>query len=96
MGSTMVYRRVPVSTLRKRRRGKHHALIEGILRDLECLPAASALQIPVEGTGITLPNLRSAVHRATVARGLRIETASDKEHFYVWKPLLNGRRSKRS
>ena len=87
MSSAPVYKRVPVSTLKKRRRGKHHDLMGGILLELETLPESSAIQIPVkEIGGISLSNLRSAVHRATLARGLQVETASDPEHLYVWKP----------
>jgi len=35
--------------------------------------------------GITLANLRSAVHRASASRGLGIETLSDDDNFYIWK-----------
>lgn len=96
MNSVPIYKRVPVSSLNKRRRGKHHDLIGGILRELESLPAASALQIPLQDIGhITLTNLRSAVHRATNSRGLNVETASDKDHLYIWRPTHNGRNQRR-
>ena len=80
------YDRVVLADLRRSRRGKHHDLVGGIFQDLESLPRGSAIKIPLtEVDGITLSNLRSAVHRASTARGLGIETLSDEENFYIWK-----------
>ncbi len=80
------YERVILSDIRRTRRGKHHDLLGGIFQDLESLPAGSAIKIPLkEPDGTTLANLRSAVHRASVSRGLGIETLSDEENFYIWK-----------
>jgi hypothetical protein len=92
-----VFKRVAISDLSKRRRGKHHDLVGGILQELETLPATSAIQVPIKDIGgVTVVNLRSAVHRATVSRGLEVETASDKDHLYIWKASGNGRRRRRS
>lgn len=80
------YQRVLISGVKGHRNGKHHNLIAGILEDLESLPADSAIQIPFAGTdGVTLANLRSALHRATTSKKLAVETSSDSENFYVWK-----------
>jgi hypothetical protein len=80
------YDRVVLANLKRNRRGKHHDLIQGIFADLETLPAGSAIKIPLaESDGITLANLRSAVHRASSSRDLEIETLSDDENFYIWK-----------
>jgi hypothetical protein len=80
------YDRVVLANLRRNRRGKHHELIEGVFQDLESLPSGSAIKIPLTTVdGITLANLRSAVHRASASRGLGIETLSDDENFYIWK-----------
>src|ERR1700674_5344879 len=80
------YDRVILANVRRNRRGKHHDLIQGIFQDLETLPAGSAITLPLSRLdGITLANLRSAVHRASVARGSGIETLSDEENFYIWK-----------
>ena len=87
-GSPLVlkYRRVAVAALSRRRRGKHHDLIQGILRELESLSPGSAMEIPLsEVGGIGLPNLRSAVHRASISQGLKIETLANERNFYVWK-----------
>jgi hypothetical protein len=80
------YDRVVLASLRRNRRGKHHDLIEGVFEDLETLPSGSAIKIPLAKVdGITLANLRSAVHRASASRGLGIETLSDDDNFYIWK-----------
>jgi hypothetical protein len=82
------YDRVILANLRRNRRGKHHDLIEGVFQDLETLPAGSAIKIPLDQVdGITLANLRSAVHRASSSRGLEIETLSDEGNFYIWKEV---------
>jgi hypothetical protein len=83
------YRRVPVSGLDHRRRGKHYDLIEGIFAELETAPVGSALQVPLSDVGVELANLRSAVHRAATSRAMAIETLTDEKNFYVWKIATN-------
>src|SRR5215467_3942260 len=81
------YDRVIVADIRRGRRGKHHDLMGGIFQDLETLPVGSAIKIPLtEVNGTTLANLRSAVHRASTGKKLKIETLSDDTNFYIWKP----------
>jgi hypothetical protein len=80
------YRRVEVSALDRGRRGKHHELVEGILKELQMAEPGSALEIPLSDVGgIGLANLRSAVHRGASSAGLTIETLADENNFYVWK-----------
>lgn len=80
------YERVDLADIRRTRRGKHHDLIGGIFQDLKSLPVGSAIRIPLdEVDGTTLANLRSAVHRGSIAAGLGIETLSDEQNFYIWK-----------
>src|SRR5215831_19738838 len=82
------YKRVDISSLYQGRRGKHHDLVQGILRELKLLPTGSALEIPLASVGgIGLANLRSAVHRAASSEGLQIETVVNDENFYVWKAM---------
>jgi hypothetical protein len=80
------YRRVQISSLDRGRKGKHHELVQGIMRELESLEVGSALEIPLdEVNGIGLPNLRSAVHRGAASADVAIETLADEKNFYVWK-----------
>jgi hypothetical protein len=80
------YRQVAAADLSRGRRGKHHALVQGILQELKTAAPGSALEIPLDEVGgIGLANLRSAVHRATTADGLEVETLADEKNFYVWK-----------
>jgi hypothetical protein len=80
------YDRVVLADIRRSRRGKHHDLVRGIFEDLETLPPGSAMKIPLSKVdGTTLANLRSAVHRASTAKGLTIQTLSDEDNFYIWQ-----------
>lgn len=77
---------VRVKDLPNSRRGKHFDLLRKIMEDLTSAPAGSAVRVPLKETGgASLANLRSAVNRATRARGLKVETQSDEKYFYVWK-----------
>lgn len=85
--TSLNYSRVLVNDVKGHRRGKHRSLVQGILDDLETLPVGSAIKIPLTGTnGVTIANLRSALGRATRTRKIVVETSSDSENFYVWKP----------
>lgn len=84
--AALKYRQLSVTDLDRRRRGKHHDLVEGILDELKDAPAGAALEIPLADVGgIGLANLRSAVHRAATTVGLPIETLADEKNFYVWQ-----------
>src|SRR5712664_2067147 len=85
------YRRVEVAALNRGRRGKHHDLVQGIIQELEMLSPGSAMEIPLSDVGgIGLPNLRSAIHRASTSHGLVIETVADEKNLYVWKKAESG------
>ena len=80
------FEQIAVASLGKGRRGKHHQLVKEILQDMETLPKGQAIKIPLADlAGVTLANLRSAMHRATTSRRLRVETSSDEHNFYIWK-----------
>src|SRR5438270_2880985 len=72
---------VLVTDIRKGRRGKHHDLLSRVMKDLLELPQGAAIKIPLTDVdGVSLANLRSAVHRRTTARGIAIETLSDNQN----------------
>jgi hypothetical protein len=78
--------RVRVKDIPTGRRGKHFDLLNKIMEDLADTPGGSAVRVPLKDTGgVGLANLRSAVNRATRAKGLQVETQSDEQYFYVWK-----------
>ena len=78
------FEQVSTSSVKGHRKGKHHDMIQRILEDLEFLPDGSAIKIPLKSTdGVTLENLRSAVHRAT--KKMDVETSSDGENLFIWK-----------
>ena len=82
------YRQVQISTLDRGRRGKHHGIVQGILKELQMSQPNSALEIPLDDVGgIGLANLRSAVHRGASSAGIAIETLADEKNFYVWRVL---------
>jgi len=87
----VIYETVRISDLRVGRRGKHHDLLAGILKNLDGLPAGSALVVPLDSIGqVSLANLRSAVSRSAKARGLSLVTYSDERNFYVWRKASDG------
>ena len=79
------YRRVAIDALNKRRRGKHHELVQGIFRELETLPQGSAVEIPLTDLGVGVASLRSAVHRVCFMQGVKIRTSANENNFFVWK-----------
>jgi hypothetical protein len=93
------YGSVKVTSLPTGRRGKHHDLTEGIVRELKAAKEGMALVVPLADVGgVDLANLRSAVHRAASADNLEIETQADEKNFYVWlrkgSPPTNGAEKK--
>ncbi len=97
------YETMLLADLKPRRCGKHHELVTGILEQLQELPIDSVLKIPRHKLP-PLPNVRSAIVRATSSREIEISTSSDDENLYVWKkkspenfnvPPLPGNRSAR-
>lgn len=69
----------------KGRDGKHKQIVTQLLSDIEQLGVGSALKIPLSALPDTKENIRSALNRATHARGMEVSTSSDAEFLYVWK-----------
>jgi hypothetical protein len=69
----------------KGRDGKHKQIVNRLLSDIDQLAAGTALKIPLSAMPDTKENIRSALNRATHARGLEVATSSDADYLYVWK-----------
>jgi hypothetical protein len=74
--------RVQLSSLKPRRRGKHHSLMEQILKELIGLSGDIAVKVPLGD--YSAKDLRSAVFRAAASRNLQISSSSDAVNLYVW------------
>jgi hypothetical protein len=75
--------KVPLSSLRQRRHGKHHELMQQVLKELADLSGDTALKVPLGD--FSAKDLRSAVFRAAASQHLKISSISDDNHLYVWK-----------
>jgi hypothetical protein len=90
------YETVSLSELRQGRLGKHHELVDNILRDLQALPEGKAIKIPLNSlNGLSKANLRSAIMRGTNSRAMRVATYSDASNFYVWRKTRSTARYER-
>ena len=84
------YESVSLPELRQGRLGKHHELVENILRQLRDVPDGRAIKIPLNSVnGLSKANLRSALVRAASSRGTPVSTYSDTDNFYVWSRTRN-------
>jgi hypothetical protein len=84
--SPLNFRAVSVADIQKGRNGKHKEIVLQVLSDLSQLPSGQALKIPLSELPDSKENVRSALNRVTRLKGMEVATASDAEHFYVWKP----------
>ena len=75
--------KVPLSSLRSRRRGKHYELIRQVLKELIELSSDSALKVPLGD--FSAKDIRSAVFRAVASQNVEISSTSDDYYLYVWK-----------
>jgi hypothetical protein len=69
----------------KGRDGKHKRIVTRLLSDINQLVPGTALKIPLSALPDTKENIRSALNRATHAKGLEVATSSDEDYLYVWK-----------
>ena len=66
------------------RRGKHHAIVAAILKELDGLQKGKALKIALAELPDTIVNVRSALNRATRKLGRDVPTARDENFLYIW------------
>ena len=84
------YESVSLPELRQGRLGKHHELVENILKQLRDVADGRAIKIPLDTVnGLSKANLRSALVRAASSRGTPVSTYSDNDNFYVWSRTRN-------
>ena len=74
------------SELPSGRNGRHKAIVQQLLSDLQQLEAGEALKVPLSELPDTKVNIRSALNRATQQLGIVVATSSDAENLYIWKP----------
>ena len=68
------------------RKGKHNALMERILHDLQKIEPGVALKVPVSALGSQkIENIRAALTREIKKTRLKIGTLIDDDYFYVWR-----------
>jgi hypothetical protein len=67
------------------RNSKHREIVAQLLSDILQLEAGRALKIPLSELPDTKENVRSALNRATTAKGIAVATSSDDEYLYVWR-----------
>ncbi len=68
------------------RNGRHKAIVQQLLSDLEQLEVGEALKVPLAELPDTKVNIRSALNRATQQLGIEVATSSDADNLYIWKP----------
>jgi len=73
----------------KGRDGKHKKIISQLLSDIEQLDPGAALKIPLSELPDSKENIRSALSRAAIQKGLSLATSSNAEFLYVWKSQEN-------
>jgi hypothetical protein len=66
------------------RKGKHHAIVAAMLKDIDVLEPGKALKIPLADLPDTVVNIRSALNRATRKQGKDVQTATDDDFLYIW------------
>lgn len=72
------------------RNGKHKAIVQMILRDLDKLKDDAAIRVPLTELVDTKENVRSALNRATRKAKRNVATATDENFLYVWNASKAG------
>jgi len=85
-GEELSFEAIQQADVPKARDGKHKKIITRLLEDLAQLKAGTALKVPLSALPDTKENIRAALNRATRLKGISVETSSDADHIYIWKP----------
>ncbi len=81
----MKFPSMPQADVPNGRNGKHKEIVSQLLSDIEQLEPGKALKVPLSALPDTKENIRSALNRATRAKGMDVATSSDDEYLYVWR-----------
>jgi len=84
-GSGLHYSSVAQSEVPRSRKGKHHKLVSDILGDVERVALGQAIKIPRGQLRASVPEVRSALSRASKQNGFDLATAADDTSLYVWR-----------
>lgn len=79
------FKRIRLTDLRQGRRGKYHDVVVPIVEEIRTLPDGQAIEIPRSAFDLELVDLRSALVKAALSRGLKIATYSDDTTLFAWK-----------
>ena len=79
-----VFKTTRIANIPTGRKGKHHTVVDAMLKDLVGLREGSAMKIPLAELPDTLVNVRSALNRATRKLGKDVPTATDENFLYIW------------
>jgi hypothetical protein len=80
----MNFQSMPQSDVPHGRTGKHKAVVNKILADLDRVGDEAALKVPLAQMTESKAKVRSALNRATRKAGRHVATASDDKYLYVW------------
>lgn len=72
----MQFQSIPTGDLPAGHSSKHREVVERVLRELSLLADDRALTVPLSDVSATVKDLRAAVSRGALGRGIAIQTAS--------------------
>ena len=81
---TMNFRAMRQAEVPQGRNGKHRAIVNKILSDLDQIAEGIALKVPLAQLTASKEQVRSALNRATRKAGRVVATATDDDFLYVW------------
>lgn len=85
-GGDQQFESIELSAVPTQRKGKHHDIVERILREVGGLKNKRALRIPRAALGdVKLENIRAALSRASSRSKIELATSADDDYFYVWR-----------
>ncbi len=85
-GSESDFEAIHRSAVPRTRNGKHHDIVEKIMREVGGLRGKKALKIPRGALGSAkIEHVRAALSRASARASMELATSADDKYFYVWR-----------